>query len=109
MGSEDGAAGAMSSDATVIDGGGAGTPVSIDSPGTAIDVRLFGLRITGSGGADGGCGQPRGHRDRAGCGQVEGRQHRARHPVAGGVGIKAAYLPTWSGMTKAISVKLRGR
>jgi hypothetical protein len=29
--------------------------------------------------------------------------------VAGGVGIKAAYLPTWSGMTKAISVKLRGR
>jgi hypothetical protein len=27
--------------------------------------------------------------------------------VAGGVGIKAAYLPTWSGMTKAVSRKLR--
>jgi hypothetical protein len=29
--------------------------------------------------------------------------------VAGGVGVKAAYLPTWSGMTKAVSRKLRSR
>ena len=29
--------------------------------------------------------------------------------VAGGVGIKAAYLPTWAGMTKAVSRKLRGQ
>jgi hypothetical protein len=29
--------------------------------------------------------------------------------VAGGVGIKAAYLPTWSGMTKAVSRKIRER
>ena len=27
--------------------------------------------------------------------------------VAGGVGIKAAYLPTWSGGTRAVSVKIR--
>lgn len=27
--------------------------------------------------------------------------------VAGGVGVKAAYLPTWSGMTRAVSRKLR--
>ncbi len=29
--------------------------------------------------------------------------------VAGGVGIKAAYLPTWAGMTKAVSRKLRSQ
>jgi hypothetical protein len=29
--------------------------------------------------------------------------------VAGGVGVKAAYLPTWAGMTKAVSRTIRGR
>jgi hypothetical protein len=29
--------------------------------------------------------------------------------VAGGVGVKAAYLPTWAGMTRAVSRKLRSR
>ena len=29
--------------------------------------------------------------------------------VAGGVGVKAAYLPTWAGMTKAVSKKIRTR
>ncbi len=29
--------------------------------------------------------------------------------IAGGVGVKAAYLPTWAGMTRAISRKIRSR
>ena len=29
--------------------------------------------------------------------------------IAGGVGVKAAYLPTWAGMTKAVSRKLRSK